>query len=94
MARYAIHATLENTEELRIRVDGIGSYAAYRRLAELLEKLGSVRQARPALFDGETVFFDLLTDSGIDSVLRELALLVQLQPEGDAADRRYHWAGG
>jgi hypothetical protein len=89
---FAIRANLENAEELRIRVDGIRDYATYRQLAGLLGKLGSVRQARPALFEGETVFFDLLTDSGIDSVLQELALIGQLQRDG-SAERNFHWAG-
>jgi len=92
-ARFAIRSTLENAEELRIRVDGVGSYAAYHEIAGLLGRLGSVRQARPALLEGETVFFDLLTDSGIDSVLQEIALLGRLQPEGDPAERRYRWGG-
>jgi hypothetical protein len=93
-ARFAIRSSLENAEELRIRVDGIGSFAAYHDVAQLLGRLGSVRQARPALFEGDTVFFDLLTESGIDSVLQEIALLGRLQPEGDPAERRYRWNGG
>lgn len=93
-ARFAARATLENAEELRIRVDGVGSYAAYHEVASLLGKLGSVRQARPALLEGDTVFFDLLTDSGIDSVLQEITLLGALRPEGDPAERRYRWGGG
>lgn len=92
-ARYAIRATLENAEELRIRIDGVSSYAAYLELGRLLARLGSVRVARPALLERDTVFFDLLTDSGIDSVLGELALLPQLRASGEAAERRFLWAG-
>jgi hypothetical protein len=92
-ARYAIRATLENAEELRIRIDGVSSYAAFLELGRLLGRLGSVRESRPALLERDTVFFDLLTDSGIDSVLGELALLPQLRPGGEAAEHRYTWAG-
>jgi hypothetical protein len=92
-ARYAIRATLENAEELRIRIDGVSSYAAFLELGRQLGRLGSVRESRPALLERDTVFFDLLTDSGIDSVLGELALLPQLRPGGEAAEHRYTWAG-
>ena len=91
--RFAIHNSLENAEELRIRVDGVGSFATYHQIASMLGKLQSVRQAKPALLEGETVFFDLLTDSGIDSVLQEISLLPRLQPEGGPQDRRYRWSG-
>lgn len=91
-ARFAARATLENAEELRIRIDGVATFAAYHQLASMLDGLGSVRQAHPALFEGDTVFFDLLTDSGVDSVLQEISLLGQLRPEGDTAERRYRWS--
>jgi hypothetical protein len=92
-ARYAIRATLENAEELRIRIDGVGNYAAFLEIGRLLGRVGSVRESRPALLERDTVFYDLLTDSGIDSVLGELALLPQLRPSGDPAEHRYTWAG-
>jgi hypothetical protein len=89
---FAVRAGLENAEELRLRIDGIGSLQAYRALAVQLGRLGSVRQALPGLIEGDTVYFDLLTDSGIDSVLQELALVPQLRPEGDPAERRFRWS--
>jgi hypothetical protein len=89
---FAVRAGLENAEELRLRIDGIGSLQAYRALAAQLGRLGSVRQALPGLIEGDTVYFDLLTDSGIDSVLQELALVPQLRPEGDPAERRFRWS--
>ncbi len=89
---FAVRAGLENAEELRLRIDGIGSLQAYRALATQLGRLGSVRQALPGLIEGDTVYFDLLTDSGIDSVLQELALVPQLRPEGDPAERRFRWS--
>lgn len=93
-SRFAVRATLDNAEELRIRVDGVRTLADYRALSTELSRLGAVREARPALIDGATVHFDLLTDSGIDSVLQELGLLQRLRPAGDPADRRFDWSGG
>ena len=91
-AHFAVRSGLENAEQLRIRIDNIASLAIYRALADQLGKLGSVRQALPGLIERDTVYFDLLTDSGIDSVLQELALVPQLRPEGEPAERRYRWA--
>ncbi len=89
---FAVRAGLDNAEELRLRIDGIASLRDYRALAAQLARLGSVRQALPGLIEGDTVYFDLLTDSGIDSVMQELALVPQLRPEGDPAERRFHWS--
>lgn len=89
---FAVRAGLENAEELRLRIDGIASLQDYRALAAELARLGSVRQALPGLIERDTVYFDLLTDSGIDSVLQELALVPRLRPEGDPAERRFRWS--
>lgn len=94
VSRFAVRANLDNAEELRIRVEGVRTLADYRALSAELSRLGSVREAHPALIDGATVHFDLLTDSGIDSVLQELGLLQRLRPAGDPADRRFDWSGG
>ncbi len=91
-AHFAVRSGLENAEQLRIRIDNIASLAIYRALADQLGKLGSVQQALPGLIERDTVYFDLLTDSGIDSVLQELALVPQLRLEGEPAERRYRWA--
>ncbi len=91
--RFAVRATLDNAEELRIRVGGVRTLADFRALSAELARLGSVREARPALIDGTTVHFDLLTDSGVDGVLQELGLLQRLRPAGDPAERRYDWSG-
>lgn len=92
--RFAVRANLDNAEELRIRVAGVRTLADFRALSAELSRLGSVREARPALIDGTTVHFDLVTDSGIDGVLQELGLLQRLRAAGDPAERRYDWSGG
>lgn len=89
---FAVRAGLENAEELRLRVDGITSLQDYRALAAQLGRLGSVRQALPGLIERDTVYVDLLTDSGIDSVMQELSLVPQLRPEGEPAERRFRWS--
>ena len=91
-SHFAVRAGLENAEELRLRIDGVGSLADYRALVAQLARLGSVRQALPGLIERDTVYVDLLTDSGIDSVMQELTLVPQLVPEGDPAERRFRWS--
>lgn len=93
-SRFAIRADLENAERLRIRVDGVESFADYRKLATLLRRLGSVREAHISLLERGAVWFDLTTDSGSDSVTRELGLLPQLRANGAPDENRYRWVGG
>jgi uncharacterized protein len=91
--RFAVRAEIDHSEQLRIRIDGVGSYAAYEQLAKLLQGLASVRGLRLALVDRDSLFFDLVTDANPEAVLRELALLAPLRAEGDAAALRYRWTG-
>jgi hypothetical protein len=77
-----------------LRVDGMGSFAAYRQLTGLLGAMTSVRGVRLVLIDRDTMFFDLLTDSNFESVAREISLLTQLRGEGAEGELRYRWVGG
>ena len=53
----------------------------------------SVRRVQLVLVDRDSFFFDLVTASDTDSVLRELSLLPQLLPHGDTAELHYRWSG-
>lgn len=93
-ARYAVQTGLQATEQLRLRVDGVAGFAAYRQLSALLAGMTSVRGVQLVLIDRDTLFFDLVSDSSYESVARELSLLRQLQGEGAEGELRFRWAGG
>ncbi len=92
-ARYAVRAAETEGEQLRLRVDGLSTFQSYYRAYRLLREMTSVRRVQLALVDRDTFFFDLVTASNTDSVLRELSLLPQLQLRGDAAELHYRWSG-
>lgn len=93
-ARYAVHAAAEQGEQLRLRVDGLAAFPHYHRAYRLLQGMTSVRQVQLVLVDRDTFFFDLVTASDAETVLRELSLLPGLQPVGEAAALHYRWSGG
>ncbi|HND14996.1 MAG TPA: hypothetical protein PLN78_08455, partial [Pseudomonadales bacterium] len=80
-------------EQLRLRVDGLNTFQAYYRTYRLLREMTSVRRVQLVLVDRDSFFFDLVTASDTESVLRELSLLPQLQLRGDAAELHYRWSG-
>ena len=92
--RYAVQTGLANTEQLRLRVDGVAGFAAYEKLLQLLEAMTSVRGVQLVLVDRDTLFFDIVTDSNFDSVARELSLLSQLGSTGAEGELHYRWIGG
>ena len=92
--RYAVQTGLANTEQLRLRVDGVAGFAAYEKLLQLLEAMTSVRGVQLVLVDRDTLFFDIVTDSNFDSVARELSLLSQLGSAGAEGELHYRWIGG
>jgi hypothetical protein len=93
-ARYAVQTGLANTEQLRLRVDGVAGFAAYEKLSRLLKAMTSVRGLQLVLIDRDTLFFDIVTDSNFASVARELSLLSQLNNAGDEGELHYRWVGG
>lgn len=93
-ARYAVHADGEQGEELRLRVDGLRDFPAYYRTYTALREMVSVRKVQLALVDRDSFFFDLSTVSDAQAVLRELSLLRELQPVGEAEALHYRWFGG
>lgn len=93
-ARYAVQTGLANTEQLRLRVDGVAGFAAYEKLSGLLKAMTSVRGLQLVLIDRDTLFFDIVTDSNFASVARELSLLSQLSRAGAEGELHYRWAGG
>jgi uncharacterized protein len=94
-AKYAIAATAAEAQLVRIRIDGIREFGAYRRLEKALKGMGSVRNLQLVLIDGESLFFDLQTVTSLDSVMREITLIPQLQPAGETeGDLHYRWSGG
>ncbi len=92
-ARYAVRAAETEGEQLRLRVDGLNTFQAYYRTYRLLREMTSVRRVQLVLVDRDSFFFDLVTASDTESVLRELSLLPQLQLRGDAAELHYRWSG-
>jgi hypothetical protein len=93
-ARYAVQTGLANTEQLRLRVDGVAGFAAYEKLSGLLTAMTSVRGLQLVLIDRDTLFFDIVTDSNFASVARELSLLSQLSRAGAEGELHYRWVGG
>jgi uncharacterized protein len=93
-ARYAVQTGLANTEQLRLRVDGVAGFAAYEKLSRLLKAMTSVRGLQLVLVDRDTLFFDIVTDSNFASVARELSLLSQLSNAGVEGELHYRWVGG
>jgi hypothetical protein len=93
-ARYAVQTGLANTEQLRLRVDGVASFGAYEKLSRLLKAMTSVRGLQLVLIDRDTLFFDVVTDSDFASVARELSLLSQLGNAGAEGELHYRWVGG
>lgn len=93
-ARYAVQTGLANTEQLRLRVDGVAGFAAYEKLSRLLKAMTSVRGLQLVLIDRDTLFFDIVTDSNFASVARELSLLSQLGNAGAEGELHYRWVGG
>ena len=93
-ARYAVQTGIANTEQLRLRVDGVAGFAAYEKLSRLLKAMTSVRGLQLVLVDRDTLFFDIVTDSNFASVAREIALLSQLSNAGAEGELHYRWIGG
>ena len=93
-ARYAVQTGIANTEQLRLRVDGVAGFAAYEKLSRLLKAMTSVRGVQLVLIDRDTLFFDIVTDSNFASVAREIALLSQLSNAGAEGELHYRWVGG
>lgn len=93
-ARYAVQTGIANTEQLRVRVDGVAGFAAYEKLARLLKAMTSVRGLQLVLIDRDTLFFDIVTDSNFASVAREISLLSQLSSAGAEGELHYRWVGG
>lgn len=93
-ARYAVQTGIANTEQLRLRVDGVAGFAAYEKLSRLLKAMTSVRGLQLVLIDRDTLFFDIVTDSNFASVAREIALLSQLSNAGAEGELHYRWVGG
>jgi len=93
-ARYGVQTGLHESEQLRLRVDGLDRFGSYRQLTALLAAMSSVRSARLVLVDRDTFFFDIVTGSGFESLAKELSLLKQLHSEGAEGELRYRWVGG
>ncbi len=93
-ARYSVQTGIANTEQLRLRVDGVAGFAAYEKLSRLLKAMTSVRGVQLVLIDRDTLFFDIVTDSNFASVAREIALLSQLSNAGAEGELHYRWVGG
>ncbi|MBK6289985.1 MAG: DUF2066 domain-containing protein [Gammaproteobacteria bacterium] len=91
--RYAVRPDPEHAGQLRIRIDGVGSFAGYWQLSGMLRELASVRRFQLALVDRDTLFFDLSSDASIESIEKELSLLRSLHQEGAAGELRYRWVG-
>ncbi len=91
--RYAVRPGLEHAEQLRLRIDGVGSFTSYWQLSGMLKGLASVRHFQLALVDRDTLFFDVSSDASIESIEKELSLLRSLHQEGAAGELHYRWAG-
>ena len=91
--RYAVRTDESQGEQLRVRIDGLDAFRAYYRVYRQLREMKSVHRVQLALVDRDAFFFDLTTASDLETVLRELSLLPQLQPLGDATEAHYRWSG-
>lgn len=92
-AQFAIAAGSGSGEELRLRVDGVTTLDAYRRLLQLLKGLASVRGVELVLVERDSFVFALQSDATRDNLLSELSFVSQLASAGDPQALRYRWAG-
>lgn len=91
--RYAIVSNLESAVGVAVTVTGVDSVSAFRQLADLLARLASVRDLRVRRLEGDSVAFELFTDTEPAGLAGEISLLPQLRTEGAEDAFNYRWTG-